>query len=295
MAQPVPAELDRLFGQPSWLDQAGITLQRYIRQAFASQGESGIKIRNFLNGVWLGHPLHAAITDVPVGAFTTAVALDYLGLLSRDRRLSGIGDLLTGVGFASAIAAAIAGLADYSEIEGEQRRVGTAHAGLNALALLAYAGSLARRGEHDRASAIPLSTLGYALLFVSAGLGGRMVYHLGTMVSRQAWRQGPTRFTPVLAANALGEGQMRAVDANGTDVLLARVNGQIYAVGNTCTHLGCPLSEGHLVDSSIVCHCHGSTFDLPTGQVINGPASAPEISFDVRERNGQIEVRQRPY
>ncbi|MGH2460569.1 MAG: Rieske 2Fe-2S domain-containing protein [Chloroflexota bacterium] len=291
----IPVELDRLFGRPSYIDQIAAPVQHAVQSVFASQGETGLKIRNFLNGVWLGHPFHAAITDLPVGAFTTAIALDYLGLLTGDRRSSKFGDLLTAIGLSGAIAAAVAGLADFSEIEGEQRRVGMTHALLNGAAVLAYAGSLVRRGQLNRAGAIPLATLGYGLLVVSSDLGGRMVYHLGTLVNRQAWTHGPTEFTPVLATTSLGEGELREARAGDMGVLLTRVDGQVFALGNTCTHWGCSLSEGQLEDSSIVCHCHGSRFNLADGAVINGPASAPEISFDVRERAGQIEVRQRPY
>jgi nitrite reductase/ring-hydroxylating ferredoxin subunit/uncharacterized membrane protein len=295
MATLAPVELDRFFGRPSWLDQIALPVQRTVQQAFASRGRTGLKIRNFLNGVWLGHPLHAAITDLPVGAFTVGIMLDYLGMLTGNRRLTQAGDLVTGVGLGGAVAASAAGLADFSELENEQRRVGIAHAMLNALAAACYAGSLLRRQSAERRGAIPLATLGYALLFVSADLGGRMVYHLGTLVNRQAWTRGPSEFTPVLSSGALGEGQMRKVEAGGMNILLARVNGEVYALGDTCSHWGCSLSEGRLENTSVVCHCHGSQFDLRSGAVINGPASAPEISFDVRERNGQIEVRQRPY
>ncbi len=295
MATQVPVELDRLFGQPSWLDRVADPVQRVVQDFFARQGRFGLEIRNFLNGVWLGHPLHAAMTDVPVGTFTTAIVLDYLSLLTGRRRLARVADLLTGIGVGSAATAAVAGLADYSNIEDEQRRVGIVHAFLNVLALTCYVGSLLRRGTRDRSGAIPLSTLGFALLFASADLGGRMVYHLGTLVNRQAWTQGPAEFTPVMPSASLADGQMRTARAGTMEILVARVRGQVYALGNTCTHWGCALSEGHLEDTSIVCHCHGSRFSLTDGSVINGPASSPEISFDVRERNGQIEVRQRPY
>lgn len=291
----IPVDLDRLFGRPNYLDQIAEPVQRAVQSVFASQGPAGLKLRNFLNGVWLGHPLHAAITDLPVGAFTTAIALDYAGAMTRDRQTQRFADLLTAIGLSGAVAAAVAGLADYSEIQGEPRRVGTAHALLNGLAVLAYTGSLVRRGRGDRTAAVTLATLGYGLLAVSSDLGGRMVYHLGTLVNRQAFTQGPTEFTPVLAVSSLAEGQLREAKAGEMSVLLARVNGQVYAIGNLCTHWGCPLSEGRREDTSVVCHCHGSRFNLTDGSVIDGPASAPEISFDVRERNGQIEIKQRPY
>ena len=81
----------------------------------------------------------------------------------------------------------------------------------------------------------------------------------------------------------------------GMDVLLTRVDGQVYAIGDACTHWGCSLAEGHLEGKAIQCHCHGSTFNLADGSVVRGPATAPEPTFDIREQNGQIEVRMRPY
>src|SRR6185437_15304611 len=145
----IPVELDRIFGRPNYLDQIAEPVQRAVQSVFASQGPAGLKMRNFLNGVWLGHPLHAALTDLPVGAFTTAIALDYVARMTRDRRTERFADLMTAIGLGGALAAAVAGLADYSEIQGEQRRVGITHALLNGLAVLAYAGSLVRRGRGD--------------------------------------------------------------------------------------------------------------------------------------------------
>lgn len=295
MAVSVPVELDRLFGQPSWLDRIAEPVQNVVRGAFASQGPAGLRIRNLLNGVWLGHPLHAALTDLPIGAFTAGVSFDYLGAATGRRWPSQIADVATVIGVGSALAAAIAGLADFSEIEDEQRRVGMAHALLNVLGVSTYAASVWRRRQADRRGALALATLGYALIVASADLGGQMVYHLGTLVNRQAWTRGPARFTPVLPASDLREGEPRRVEAEGTAILLARVNGHVYALGDTCTHWGCSLAEGHLEDRSVVCHCHGSRFDLRDGAVRNGPATSPEISFEVRERGGQIEIRQRPY
>jgi nitrite reductase/ring-hydroxylating ferredoxin subunit/uncharacterized membrane protein len=299
MVRPAQAQIeDILVRSPRidrQIDQVGESLQGVIRGLFEGQGEAGERLRNFLHGVWLGHPLHAAITDLPVGAWTTAQIFDYLGAISGNRSIKVAGDLATGVGVIGGVAAAFAGLADYSETEGEQRRYGTVHAILNAVGLVLMSVSLVRRIGGDRAAAIPIGTLGYAMSFISADLGGTMVYKYGTGVSRQAWTSGPRDFVRVLSSSELSNGQLRAGAAQGVPVLLARVNGQVFAVGDTCTHWGCSLSEGYLVDSSVRCHCHGSRFDLATGAVLDGPASVPEPTFDVREQNGQIEVRERPY
>ncbi|HLG51931.1 MAG TPA: Rieske (2Fe-2S) protein [Chloroflexota bacterium] len=293
MAATVPVEIDELLGQAHWIDRLAVPVQQIVRRLFA--GPTGLKARNILNGVWLGHPLHAALTDLPVGAYTLGILLDYLGLLRADRHLQRTADLATGAGWLGALAAAAAGLADYSVLEDEPRRVGLTHGALNVLGVLAYTGSMRERLAGRRATAVALATVGYALIFTAAELGGQLVYHLGTLVNRQAWNRGPAEFTPVLPAAALGEGELRSVEVGGFPVLLTRVSGRVYALGNTCTHWGCRLDQGHLEGTSIICHCHGSQFDLRTGAVINGPATAPEVSFDVRERDGRIEVCARPY
>ena len=58
------------------------SLQKLVHKAFASAGPSGQKVKNFLNGTWLGHPLHVILTDVPIGAWTTALVFDVLELVS---------------------------------------------------------------------------------------------------------------------------------------------------------------------------------------------------------------------
>jgi nitrite reductase/ring-hydroxylating ferredoxin subunit/uncharacterized membrane protein len=275
------------------IDRVGEAIQGVLRNYFDQPNRR--PLANFLHGVWLGHPLHAAITDLPVGAWTCAQIFDYIGAITGNRYAKSAGDMATGAGVVGGIAAAAAGLADYSQIAGEQRRYGTVHGILNALGLIAFSWSLLRRMSGDRAGAIPLSTLGYLLTFISADLGGTMVYRYGTAVNRQFDRQGSTDFTPVLAENELGERQLKQVQANGIDVVLVRSNGNIYAMGNTCTHEGCSLANGMVLDGSIKCRCHGSQFALASGAVMNGPATSPEPSFDVRVVNGQIEVRERPY
>ena len=63
------------------------------------------------------------------------------------------------------------------------------------------------------------------------------------------------------------------------------------ALAHSCAHLGGPLSEGTLKDGSVVCPWHGSEFALEDGRVLNGPATEPQPCFDVREREGHIELR----
>jgi nitrite reductase/ring-hydroxylating ferredoxin subunit len=71
-------------------------------------------------------------------------------------------------------------------------------------------------------------------------------------------------------------------------MLIANVEGQYYAIGNVCTHMGCMLSDGLLKGENIVCVCHGSTFNLKTGAVVHGPAQKPEPSYPLKIDGDQI-------
>ena len=74
-------------------------------------------------------------------------------------------------------------------------------------------------------------------------------------------------------ADEIAEGDATAFDANGEQVAVSRVNGELHAFSDICTHRGCNLSLGGEIDgTAIECECHGSVFDMVTGEVINGPA-----------------------
>jgi len=67
------------------------------------------------------------------------------------------------------------------------------------------------------------------------------------------------------------EGEALGVEVGGTPVLLTRVDGQVYAVSDRCTHRGGTLSKGSLSDGVVTCPRHGSRFDVRTGTCLSGP------------------------
>ena len=71
----------------------------------------------------------------------------------------------------------------------------------------------------------------------------------------------------------LASGQMKKVEAEGKIILLVNLQGEYYAIGNRCTHMGCMLSNGILKGDNVQCPCHGSTFNVKTGVVVKGPAT----------------------
>lgn len=100
-----------------------------------------------------------------------------------------------------------------------------------------------------------------------------------------AWRE---------AASAAGATRARpwlSVTLDGVEVALARVGEAWFAVEDRCSHAGCPFSsEASIEDGRIVCNCHGSEFELATGEVVRGPAENPVRTFPVRLNGDVIEV-----
>jgi 3-phenylpropionate/trans-cinnamate dioxygenase ferredoxin subunit len=83
---------------------------------------------------------------------------------------------------------------------------------------------------------------------------------------------------------------MMSVTVNDKKILLANVNGNYYAIDNVCTHRGCQLSKGKLQGETVVCPCHGSTFDLKTGNFVKGPTKKPEPAYELKVENNDIMI-----
>ena len=88
----------------------------------------------------------------------------------------------------------------------------------------------------------------------------------------------------------LPSGGALAVEVQGRKIALFNVDGTIYAIDDTCTHSGGPLSEGVLSGSAVICPWHGAEFDLRTGEVLGPPAESPTPSYAVRVIGDSIEV-----
>jgi nitrite reductase/ring-hydroxylating ferredoxin subunit/uncharacterized membrane protein len=273
--------------EQSWIDSVAVPLQRPIF-AFLERRPD---LRTLLDGTWLGHPVHPAITDLAVGSWAAGFVLDLLDLVGINRGLRRGTDALQAIGLVGALGSAVTGISDWSYTGGGARRLGFVHGVVNTAIAGLYAASLVARARGNRTRGIALSSLGYGMLLFSSWLGGELSYRCGIGVNHTAFQAGPREFVPVLADAALGEGQRRRVVAAGMPVLLVRYQGRVYAHGETCPHLGGPLSEGPMLDGTIVCPWHGSRFQVVDGQVVAGPATVSLPRFDVHVREGQIEVR----
>jgi nitrite reductase/ring-hydroxylating ferredoxin subunit/uncharacterized membrane protein len=276
--------------EQAWLDGAAESLTTAVRGAYDGLGDAGRIAKNALHGTWLGHPLHPVFTDLPIGAWTTAVVLDVAEDCTRDRGYGRAADVAIGVGLAGALGAAVTGLTDWSDTSGESKRLGLIHGVLNLMATSLYAASLAMRRGGQRESGRAVGLAGLALAYTSSYLGGALVFRDRIGVN-QANDVTIDRPTPALPSDLLIEGTKRCVEVNGADVMVARQHGRVCALAQHCSHLGGPLSEGTLNDGSVVCPWHGSEFALDDGHVINGPATHPQPHFDARDVDGAIVIR----
>jgi nitrite reductase/ring-hydroxylating ferredoxin subunit/uncharacterized membrane protein len=273
------------------IDRVAEPLSKAVRGAYEAAGPAGERAKNALHGVWLGHPLHPVFTDVPLGAWTTALALDVVA--KDDPGMRRAATFAMGVGLAGAAGAAVTGLTDWSETEGQSRRTGLIHGLLNvtATALFAAAFAVRRKDSHDGGRT--LAWAGYTIAMGAAYLGGDLVYRQRIGVTH-ADSSPPEEFTPVMASAALPENSMARARVGDADVLLVRQHGRVCALVHACAHLGGPLSEGTLKDGSVVCPWHGSEFALDDGRVLNGPSTHNQPCLVVRERDGRVEVKVAP-
>jgi nitrite reductase/ring-hydroxylating ferredoxin subunit/uncharacterized membrane protein len=247
-------------------------------------------IHNFLNGTWLGHPLHAVLTDVPIGAFTLTIILD----VANQRPAA---DITLVFGILAMLGAALAGFADYADTDGLARQRATVHSVLMIVALLIYVVSaLIRWGDPtDRTVAIATSVVAYVILASAAFVGGDVVYALGNMVDRHAWRSRGTKWAAVDAPAQIPEGVPTKARMGAQTLLLVRQGDSMFALHETCAHAGGPLSEGQIVNGCIECPWHGSRFELATGHLKRGPSVYDQPRYEIRRTEaGGWEGRRAP-
>lgn len=281
--------LSKLVENPG-LDRIAEPLSAAVRRAYQAAGSTGGEAKNFAHGVWLGHPLHPVLTDIPVGAWTTALALD--AAAGDDPGMRRAARLAIGLGLVGAVASAVTGLTDWSETSGRARRVGLVHGLLNVAATALMTASWLERRQDSGSGGRATAWIGYAIAAGSAYLGGELVYGQRIGVTHAASEE-PEEFTEVGRSGEVADGSMKRARRGEVDVLIARQRGRLCALAHPCAHMGGPLSEGTLKEGSVVCPWHGSEFALDDGRVLNGPATQAQPAFDVREQGGAIEVKAR--
>ena len=248
-------------------------------------------LRDTLHGVWLGHPLHPILTDVPIGVWSAAAILD---------GVPGTGPAaatLVAVGCAAAVPTAVTGWADWAQLHPEQQRVGLVHATANVTGLAFYAASLAARIRGRTLRAKALSYAGFGAVMAGGFLGGHLVFRQAAATNHVADTLDvfPPGWHDVGRLEDFGEAMPTRRSVGGVDLLVVRRGQHVDVLTNRCSHLSGPLSEGTFtVDAGqgcIVCPWHGSTFRLSDGAVQHGPTTSPAVRFETRISGGAVEVR----
>ncbi len=274
--------------QDGWAKPFGAFNRRWSTALFRPM----LPIRDLLNGRWLGHPLHPAVTDIPIGLLLGVVVLDLIGQPdAADVMLLGT--------IVFMLAAALTGLADYSDTSGTALTRSTLHATIMVVALVVLIVSgLIRLGDpSDRTIPIALSIVGFLLVTAGAFVGGDVVYVTGSMVSRHAFRGAGTKWIRLDTGEltdlaALPEATPTKMKAGINELVIVRSGTTIQALHNECSHAGGPLDQGELVDGCVQCPWHGSRFRLTDGLVRRGPSVYDQPAYELRAaESGGYEVR----
>ncbi len=97
-------------------------------------------------------------------------------------------------------------------------------------------------------------------------------------------------FVTVGRASEIDEGTMEMFEVGELRITVANVAGTFHAFDDTCTHRECSLAEGELDGGIVECACHGSQFDVTTGNVVEGPATEPIGTYDARVEGDDLQV-----
>jgi nitrite reductase/ring-hydroxylating ferredoxin subunit len=248
------------------------------------------RLRDALHGVWLGHPLHPSLTDIPIGSWSAAAVLD---------AMPGTGNgasTLIAVGCAGYVPTILAGWADWSDLHEQQQRVGLVHAAAGALAFSCYAASLAARAQGSTTRGKAWSYAGLAVMSATAYLGGHLAFRQAAGVNHveAVPHLFPEGWHDIGQLDDLPDGELTQRAVDGVELCVVRRGKHVDVLANSCAHLAAPLSEGSFTaeegQGCVVCPWHGSVFRLSDGGVVHGPATAPMPRFETRVVDGAVEV-----
>jgi nitrite reductase/ring-hydroxylating ferredoxin subunit/uncharacterized membrane protein len=211
------------------------------------------------------------------------------------------------LGLASALAAAVPGLIDYTFAvppKSSAKKRATSHMFANLSALALFAVARLGRGDDDappRSWAIAAQLCGAGFLSAGGWMGGTLVTRnqIGIdhryaeagkwqVETRPAEPTAPGGGIDLGSVETLAVDQMKLFRIGSHRVVLARTEDGYVAFDDRCTHRGGPLSDGTLACGTVQCPWHGSQFDVRTGAVKHGPAQESVKSYAIEERDGRL-------
>jgi nitrite reductase/ring-hydroxylating ferredoxin subunit/uncharacterized membrane protein len=261
---------------------------------YRALGSPGRLLQDFLNGSWLGHSVHPVLTDVVVGGTTMVIFLDILRVFFN---VDGLEDATTwtlGLSVLAGVATIVTGLTDFKDTgTGSERNLAGLHGVINIVAVVMFFISLLQRfgGAHDAAFWVAL--VAYLVISVGAYIGGHVVFKYGYMVNHNAFARGrrAKEFTALMPVAELAEATPTKATFGTTALVVVRRGDVVYALKETCSHAGGPLSEGKLNGDYIECPWHFSQFRLSDGAVRHGPATSRQVAYRARINAGQVEIQ----
>ncbi len=257
-------------------------------------GRPGKWLQDFVNGSWLGHPVHPVVTDVVLGGAALIAVFDLATLILGAKDLETASLVGVGIVALAAIGASTTGLTDFKDTQtGNERNVVVLHGLINIVATIAYVVSFFARLGGANEAGIGFSLVGVLILVVGGFIGGHVVFKYGYMVNRNAFAKGQKarEYTAIVAAAEVPENAPTKVMLGSTALVVVRRGDLAYALKSSCSHAGGPLDGGELVGDTIVCPLHDSAFRLTDGAVRHGPAVVRQVAYRARIENGQIEVQ----
>jgi nitrite reductase/ring-hydroxylating ferredoxin subunit/uncharacterized membrane protein len=266
---------------PPFAERLSDALQEAVKVVVGTHRKPPRRLKSLPNGTWFGHPLHPVMTDVPIVAWLVTAIFDIIWLIAPfHNSWAALGAFVAViVGLLGALGAIATGLTDWSDTYGAERSIGLNHALFNASATILYLVSFILRilaGSGDGFAAAILGFVGLAFVFYVGYLGGELVFTKGTGVNHTAWETVGEDYKAVLPVERVEENMLYRVLAAGVPVVVLRQGKQFYAISATCPHAGGPLDEGTLTGD---------------GRVLTGSATVNATRYDVRVRNGQVEVK----
>jgi nitrite reductase/ring-hydroxylating ferredoxin subunit/uncharacterized membrane protein len=249
-------------------------------------------VRDVLNGVPLGHPLHPLLVQAPIGAFLSAAVLDLLPDQRRGARA------LIGLGLLASLPSALAGAADLAQTRPRQQRTGVVHAAANTAALGCYTLSWwqRRRGRHARG--VLLGWAGLACTGLGGLLGGHLAYAqaTGTNHAEAVPQIAPPDWTDLGRVDDLPAGEPARRMVGEVPVVVVRDGTRTHVLADRCAHDAGPLHDGAVDrerDGTLCLRCpwHGSVFRLDDGRVVHGPSTVDQPAFEVRVTGDRVQAR----